>query len=195
MDIDSCITKYIEMAPKIFPVEGTFFGSRLGKLITAMQGKPRFKPAPLELAIKSLVSDNLRIGSADGENTAMRFESLPAQSCKVYGEFIITLTWSWYNSSFVCITSEKLGKHFRDRSYESSWDAMDDCSIWEACRATSAAPTFFPPISIGDPPDAYVDGGLGYNNPIRSLWDEVTHIGPRERLLALSVLEQVSPLL
>lgn len=92
MDIDSCITKYIEMAPEIFPVEGTFFGSRLGKLTTAMQGKPRFNPASLELAIKSLVRHNLRIRSADGENTAMRFESLTSQSCKVYGEFITILT-------------------------------------------------------------------------------------------------------
>ena len=84
-------------------------------------------------------------------------------------------------SRFVCVTTEKLGKPFRFRSYESPWDVVDDCPIWQACRATSAAPTFFPPIEIGRPPTAYVDGGLGYNNPIRGLMEESSHIWPSGR--------------
>lgn len=83
---------------------------------------------------------------------------------------------------FVCVTSEKLSKHFRLRSYESPWDFVDDCPIWQACRATSAAPTFFPPMEIGSPPIAYVDGGLGYNNPIRALLDESSHIWPDRKI-------------
>ncbi|KAL9042408.1 MAG: hypothetical protein Q9214_003789, partial [Letrouitia sp. 1 TL-2023] len=79
---------------------------------------------------------------------------------------------------FVCVTSEKLGKHFQFRSYYSPWDVVDDCPIWQACRATSAAPTFFPPMQIGNPPVAYIDGGLGYNNPIRALMEEKSHIWP-----------------
>lgn len=31
---------------------------------------------------------------------------------------------------------------------------------------------------IGKPPTPYVDGGLGYNNPIRALMDEVAHLWP-----------------
>lgn len=61
--------------------------------MTAVQGKQRFKPAPLELAIKSLVLDSLRTRSADGENTTMKSESLAAQSCKAYvRDFIIIST-------------------------------------------------------------------------------------------------------
>lgn len=67
------------------------------------------------------------------------------------------------------------------RSYESSWNMVDDCPIWQACRATSAAPTFFPPMVIGRPPTAYVDGGLGYNNPIRLLVEEARHLWPASR--------------
>lgn len=83
---------------------------------------------------------------------------------------------------FVCVTSEKLGKHFQLRSYNSPWDAVDDCPIWQACRATSAAPTFFPPMQIGNPPVAYIDGGLGYNNPIRALIEEKSHIWPDRQI-------------
>lgn len=39
-----------------------------------------------------------------------------------------------------------------------------DWAIWEAARATSAAPTYFEPLKRGD--QSYVDGGLGFNNPV-----------------------------
>jgi len=41
-----------------------------------------------------------------------------------------------------------------------------NCHVWEAGRATSAAPTFFAPATIAGCPRQFVDGGLGYNNPI-----------------------------
>src|SRR5271163_1555472 len=39
--------------------------------------------------------------------------------------------------------------------------------IWQAARATSAAPAFFPParVTIPSPPGWYVDGGVRANNP------------------------------
>ncbi|KAK6516638.1 hypothetical protein TWF506_006536 [Arthrobotrys conoides] len=43
--------------------------------------------------------------------------------------------------------------------------------IWEAVRATSAAPTFFKPMNIGG--IEYSDGGLGYNNPAMLTYLEV----------------------
>ena len=46
--------------------------------------------------------------------------------------------------------------------------------IWEAARATSAAPAYFNPITIGG--HDYTDGGLGYNNPTSMAWDEVKRI-------------------
>lgn len=46
-----------------------------------------------------------------------------------------------------------------------------DCKIWEAARATSAAPTFFKRIEIGRG-QPYIDGGLGRNNPSRLVLDE-----------------------
>lgn len=76
----------------------------------------------------------------------------------------------------MCVTSEKLSRHFRFRNYRSPWDPTDDCAIWQACRATTAAPTFFPPMVIGTPPTAYVDGGFRYNNPIRALMEEVSEL-------------------
>ena len=41
--------------------------------------------------------------------------------------------------------------------------SREKCSIVDACLATSAATTFFPPITING--IEYVDGGFGKNNP------------------------------
>lgn len=64
------------------------------------------------------------------------------------------------------------------RSYETD-DAVDqlstqECKIWEAARATSAAATFFDPIKIGL--QEYVDGATGYNNPVELVLEEARRI-------------------
>ena len=53
------------------------------------------------------------------------------------------------------------------RSYQCKGYNADKCAIWEAVRATSAAPTFFKPITITMPPPGgtFVDGALTHNNP------------------------------
>jgi hypothetical protein len=45
-------------------------------------------------------------------------------------------------------------------------------TIWEACRATSAASSFFDPIAIGRYKEEFIDGATGANNPIREVWDQ-----------------------
>jgi patatin-like phospholipase/acyl hydrolase len=55
------------------------------------------------------------------------------------------------------------------RSYSVEGEPRTRCALWQAARATTAAPTFFAPMPIDDPPPRiiYIDGGLGYNNPSR----------------------------
>jgi hypothetical protein len=56
------------------------------------------------------------------------------------------------------------------RTYPSH-ETHSGCKIWEAARATSAAPTFFKRIEIGRG-QPFIDGGLGRNNPSRVVLDE-----------------------
>ena len=60
------------------------------------------------------------------------------------------------------------------RNYESR-EPHSNCKIWEAARATSAAPTFFKHIKIGRA-QPYIDGGLGRNNPSRVVLDEAKRL-------------------
>src|SRR6266481_5856062 len=62
------------------------------------------------------------------------------------------------------------------RTYQAPKYPSPNCTIWEAVRATSAVPTFFPPIVINEEP--YVDGGMGCNNPVQQVLQEAELVFP-----------------
>ncbi|KAK4233068.1 acyl transferase/acyl hydrolase/lysophospholipase [Achaetomium macrosporum] len=70
------------------------------------------------------------------------------------------------------------------RTYRVRENASFNCTIWEACRATSAAPSYFEPIKIGDDgeQETFVDGGLGYNNPVEQVLEEARRIFPGRKV-------------
>jgi predicted acylesterase/phospholipase RssA len=51
-------------------------------------------------------------------------------------------------------------------------DLLNSTTIWQACRATSAATSFFDPIAVGPFQEEFVDGALGENNPVYRLWNQ-----------------------
>ena len=163
MDIDMCISSYCKLAPSIFPEENFLSKNKIAKFIKAYRGTARFKATNLEAAVKAIVAPRLHTEDALLENEEA--------GCR----------------TFVCVTSKNTGKAARLRSYRSSWEPGTGCTIWEAARATSAAPLFFPPIELGSPPRDYVDGGLNYNNPVRVLWDEAKRVwdNPSRKLKCL----------
>jgi Patatin-like phospholipase len=64
-------------------------------------------------------------------------------------------------------------KPLRLRSYTVLSEEPINCTIVEAARATSAAPTFFDPVRINNGATLR-DGGMLNNNPIEELVNEVT---------------------
>ncbi|KAF2190033.1 FabD/lysophospholipase-like protein [Zopfia rhizophila CBS 207.26] len=62
------------------------------------------------------------------------------------------------------------------RTYGTRLDSPSPGRIWEVCRATSAAPTFFRPIVVDR--IKYGDGGLVANNPTRLAIQEASEIWP-----------------
>lgn len=79
--------------------------------------------------------------------------------------------------SFVCATSQTtaqtvvLSSYYNERRGS---DLLNSAKIWEAARATSAATTFFEPITISD--ETFVDGATGANNPIQHMWSEAADV-------------------
>jgi hypothetical protein len=72
------------------------------------------------------------------------------------------------------------------RTYVVRDNASDNCFIWEAARATTAALTFFKSISIRGPDgisEKFCDGGLKWNNPVKVVIEEGLKVfGPERRV-------------
>jgi predicted acylesterase/phospholipase RssA len=74
---------------------------------------------------------------------------------------------------FVCATSQETSDIVHLTSFpnrRAGDDLLKTVTIWEAARATSAAPSFFSPITLGSHGSVFVDGATGANNPVYELW-------------------------
>jgi predicted acylesterase/phospholipase RssA len=112
----------------------------------------------LETAIKKVIRD--RLGSEDITMSAMTNKP----SCRTFVVARMKDNMDAYPTLF--------------RSYECEYYMPSTCPIWQAARATSAAPTFFEPMRIehSGVGIGYVDGGLGSNNPSELARDEAERI-------------------
>lgn len=76
----------------------------------------------------------------------------------------------------VCAVAASNMEHSRRfRSYQVRENPEIDCAIWEAARATTAAPTFFKRISIAEPgqiAEDFLDAGIKCNNPTEEVMEE-----------------------
>ncbi|KAK2736278.1 hypothetical protein FQN57_000808 [Myotisia sp. PD_48] len=157
MSIDDCITTYIEMSDKIFTKKHKLVNLRSGEI----QG--RFDTVALEECMKEVIK---KCGLKE-DSLLLDDQHAP---CKV----------------FVCATSKNTSGIVYLRSYRSTYspNTRRSTKIWEAARATSAASSFFDPISISFDGlrEDFVDGATGANNPIQEVWGEASEIWDFETL-------------
>nr|KAK5444074.1 hypothetical protein LTR18_005335 [Exophiala xenobiotica] len=155
MTIGECIDAYLSLSDRIFQKKAHRVNIQ-GKI----QG--RFDSKKLEEAVKEVVrkrklpEDTLLKSTGDG-------------ACRVF-----VCATSKVTSETVCLTSYK--------TPQGNDDLLNSAKIWEACRATSAASSFFDPIAIGRFGEEFVDGGTGANNPVWQLWHQAQAIYGPERL-------------
>ncbi|KAI9723915.1 MAG: hypothetical protein M1828_004034 [Chrysothrix sp. TS-e1954] len=145
-----------------------------GRTYDFLQANGRFQSEPLEDSIREMLEEhglpkNELLWEQDPEDT----------SCKVV----------------VCAVQEN-GTPRRIRSYDNADEfdnLLDECQIWQAARATSAASTFFEPITIGRHGRKFVDGALIDNNPIEVADDESRAMFPNQDRMIVSFGTGVQP--
>ncbi|CAE6447000.1 unnamed protein product [Rhizoctonia solani] len=159
MSVDECILHYHRLAKHIFKRNSAV---QAGSLALA---EHRFSPDNLEEAIKDVVA------GLTPSNTKMADH---------HGRCARTFV--------LAVRKHNLNNHAarRIRSYATQHQPADTCEIWEAGRATSAAPSYFPPIKLKDEHGqvrSYIDGGLGYNNPGKELLNEARDVFGHEHTI------------
>ncbi|OQE92658.1 hypothetical protein PENNAL_c0007G04566 [Penicillium nalgiovense] len=104
-----------------------------------------------------------------------RFDSAKLESAirKNVSAFLIGVI-SLNTISFVCTADRHTKDIVRLRSYDLPDEPKIHATIYQAALATSAATTFFEPVSIGD--RSFADGGLGANNPVDEVEVEASSI-------------------
>jgi hypothetical protein len=121
-------------------------------------------------------------------------KGLDSRGCKAYViDFMVSDRLPTnLQDSFVCALPGIGSDHpIRFRTYDASelknpTPGMNDCPIWKACRATSAAPTYFDSIDVKGinhsnslrEKTIFIDGGLGFNNPARQVLHEAAILEP-----------------
>ncbi|KAJ6087603.1 hypothetical protein N7467_006517 [Penicillium canescens] len=146
MDVDRCIEAYSDLTAAVFD-------EKMRSLPVNFKGdiKPLFNSTKLESAIKKVVEDS-------GVSKDDPFDNGIERGCK----------------TFVCTADRDTKDIVRLRSYSLSHERSIRATICEAALATSAATTFFEPVTIGD--RSFADGGLGANNPVDEVEGEASNI-------------------
>ncbi|KAJ7924282.1 FabD/lysophospholipase-like protein [Mycena leptocephala] len=135
----------------------------------------KFKASKLEKAIKGIVGAHS--ASQDPEEG---MKDTRENTCKI----------------FVCMmNTANMSRPVLFRTYNTTNHPAMDCTIWQAGQATSAAPTFFKQIQIGPLgiEEAFVDGGMGQNNPIAALLLEAQVIFPDRQIACIISLGTGQP--
>jgi patatin-like phospholipase/acyl hydrolase len=107
--------------------------------------------------------------------------------CRYFGEFRLhdILTRVLVTSYNTAGPAPTFFKSWRARKPEAGWTSSIrnryDYRLREIARATSAAPTFFPPLKLadlasGEPDMCLIDGGVFANNPAMCAWAEVPEL-------------------
>ncbi|THU84996.1 hypothetical protein K435DRAFT_764610 [Dendrothele bispora CBS 962.96] len=93
--------------------------------------------------------------------------------------------------AFVCAvpaTNMRFPRIFR--TYKLLGNSDLNCKIWQAARATTAAPTFFKRISVpgvGGIEETFIDAGIRCNNPAREVREEAKRLFGQSRTVGLLV--------
>lgn len=147
LTIPQAIESYLKLIPIIFSRESRTLTAKLK--INAILGRAKYSKKNFQQAVKREI--HRIVGGKDGTvgETMTLFDS-EAGGCR-------TAVVATYKSD--ARSHRVFRSYVKPNSHE-----QEGCKIWEAIRATSAAPLFFSSMTV-DGVD-YWDGGLGANNPV-----------------------------
>ncbi|SPB47324.1 unnamed protein product [Aspergillus niger] len=175
MTVDECIRAYRKVAQQAFTPKRT----------SILPASPRgaFSAQALEEAIKETV----REFCTDGECVTRRRQGHPTTGTCPHSNLAFR-DQACTKTVILAITKSNVdAKPTLFETYDTSAD-LDECTIWQVARATSAATTFFKPIKVGRDDIEFIDAGFGYNNPCDELIKEARRVFPgHQELQVLSI--------
>ncbi|KFA55131.1 hypothetical protein S40293_08680 [Stachybotrys chartarum IBT 40293] len=184
MRVDECIQAYEEVAEQAFSARPFYVPGLSSSKYSSTSLEKAFDHVVRQYCDDAICKKQRNKGKAVVDNCPHSGMQLRNAACTKTA--VLTITKDDVNASPHLLTT-----------YGTS-SAYGMCTITEAARATSAAPTYFKPIRLGRDGVEYVDAGLGYNNPCAVLVNEAHDQFPgRQPLRILSIgtgLYKVAPI-
>ncbi|KIW95345.1 uncharacterized protein Z519_03929 [Cladophialophora bantiana CBS 173.52] len=161
MSIEDAIEAYKDLSGTIF-AKKWWAGNKITRLIGGEAKQYAFSGEP----IKQGVRDVLEKQGLDSDVALLESEE---SSCRTFVSAVNAVT-----------THAELLRTYR---LNKPGQTHYPCTVWEAARATSAAPMYFEPIEIGGKiKTTFVDGGLRDNNPVGLVTAEAHRIWPGRKI-------------
>ncbi|KAB5589238.1 Patatin-like phospholipase [Ceratobasidium theobromae] len=166
MTVEECLEAYRTLAREVF--SGGLISTTFNATTTMLFEGGRltlYDESTLEKSVKATVKK----WTADDNEDALLFDPSP-DSCR---------------TAIVTALSADATRPVLMRSYPGD-PKLKGIKIWEAARATSAAPVFFRPLIAGPEEISYIDGAVsGNSNPSLLALEEIEKLWPKERKIGL----------
>ncbi|KAF8538684.1 acyl transferase/acyl hydrolase/lysophospholipase [Trichophaea hybrida] len=172
LDVKTCNAQFQELSRKAF-------NSRKGSsvpiwgLIVEARHHGKYETRGLEEALKKIFGNGPIFGT--NQNCEKR---LPTKVG-------VTTTSSNHHTYLLANYNRQTIEQSRFYSFFRAANYLEELKIWEAFRATSAAPTYFMSFFHGTSRHTFTDGGIKYNNPVnvadmerKKLWPHLAGSDP-----------------
>ncbi|KAF2018530.1 FabD/lysophospholipase-like protein [Aaosphaeria arxii CBS 175.79] len=160
--VEQAIEKYIALSKDIFTAHSSEADAKFDYRILEERIKQVVTEAPCPRPDTLTIDEPLKDETIELPHNQRRSNVEPKGGCRTF---------------VVCTISRGSGARPEIlRSYKTSYEFPFSGKIWEAARATSAAPSFFAPITVDHV--TYGDGATGWNNPTTLVISEVRQIWP-----------------
>ncbi|KAI9712097.1 MAG: hypothetical protein M1820_001806 [Bogoriella megaspora] len=184
--VDKCIDRFQSLCHAAFTRRSGSEVPIIGWLVDNYNHS-RYETSPLEKALqKAFSKDEFLFGGRR-----------PAQYSGSFTKVAVIATSAATGNPMVLSNynrpdSEKFSYHFQRPAR-----VLSELKIWEAARATSAAPRYFKPFHHEPSKNVFLDGGIWHNNPItiaeaerKMIWSNMSEMSPD---IVLSIGTATSP--
>lgn len=172
-------------------------GTSTGGLITAMltvpdkTGKPKYSAAETQKLYREFggtvfKQNPLRKIKTLNGLTGPRYSAIPLE--RLLGQYLEDAKLSSALTNIIIPAYDTKGStpwFFKSAFAKKMPKTTDNPLMRQVARATSAAPTFFTPVSFDG--QCFIDGGVFANNPALCAYAEAQRNSPREKVLVLSL--------
>jgi predicted acylesterase/phospholipase RssA len=168
--VDKCISSFWSLCEKAF-TKRKGIGFPGIEFFVSASNHSKFETRPLESALQNFYGEGLLFGGPQHKLESAELRRLTK----------VAVTMTTTSGSVVVAGNYNRHNNAEDLSYRfyRSEKPDNEMKVWEAARATSAAPRIFKPFFHSNSGQSYQDGAIYYNNPVdiamleqRLIWPE-----------------------